>query len=420
MARTRVLGLVLLAALPLAACSNQVNPVTVNGMVVDEFGFPWAGQAVLISSGAFSQRVVSSSRGAFTVANVPTPYDATVFDSTSPGFIMVYVGLTRVDPTLTVQNYQQLNRTATFSGQLTGGRYPEVFGYSTEVAFASPQVVVPFQSPGYEVSGSYSTMVNWVGPTSTTGTLYALQIHSDAGIPLDYPGYGTLGGIVLQDQGSLTNQDVTLSPVTTGALSGTVSVPSGYALGYKSLALVAPSGAALPLSLALFFSSQAPADPSFSYATPSVPGTALVLRASAASGQGAGMSSSFAKHQVPANASGVTVSIPPAPSLLLPADGATGVGLATRFTWTPFAGGVHAFAIFGAQNVIVFTAATTATIPDLADAGFPLGPSYGWTVSGISPVASIDALAAPGGMWALQSSDYAEATSGEQRFATSP
>jgi hypothetical protein len=232
MAETRLLAMVLLAALPLAACSSQV---TVNGTVVDEFGFPWPGQAVLISSGGFSQRVVSSSSGAFTVANVPTPYDATVFDSTSVGFIMVYVGLTRVDPTLTVENYQHPNRTANLTGQLRGGNYPESSDYSTEVVFASPQVVVPFQSPAYEVSGTYSAMVNWVGPTSTTGTLYALQIHSDGGIPVDYPGYGTLSNVVLQDDGGLTNQNVSLVPV----------MPGEHAAGLQPWVQVAGAGGAI-------------------------------------------------------------------------------------------------------------------------------------------------------------------------------
>jgi hypothetical protein len=183
---------------------------------------------------------------------------------------------------------------------------------------------------------------------------------------------------------------------------------------------VAPSGAALPLSPNLSFSSQGEGNPSFSYATPSIPGTALILRASASSGAGSGMKGSFAQQLVSATASAVTLSILAAPSLILPADGATGVGVATRFSWTQFPGGVHAFSIFGRQNILVFTAATTATIPDLAGAGFPLGATYGWTVSGISPVASIDALAAPGGMWALMAGDYAEATSGQQSFVATP
>ena len=81
----RVLETAMVTVLP-----PVVNP-TVNGTVVDIGGQPAAGETVVITSGAFSQTVVSDSNGAFTVPAVPSPYNATVIQSTQA---IQYQGLT--------------------------------------------------------------------------------------------------------------------------------------------------------------------------------------------------------------------------------------------------------------------------------------------------------------------------------------
>ena len=139
--------------------------------------------------------------------------------------------------------------------------------------------------------------------------------------------------------------------------------------------------------------------------------------------QGPGSPTTFAQEQVPASSSILALSLPAAPTLTLPADGAAGVTLTTPFAWTEFPGGVYALSFLGHsadvnEGFVVYVAATSATIPDLADAGFPLRGSYEWQVTGIAPVASIDALAAAGGTWALSFGDLMEATSGQQSFTT--
>jgi hypothetical protein len=396
------------------------GPVTVNGVVSSGDGLGVAGATVLISSGTFTQTTISDSSGAFHVANVPTPYDATLIEITpdpygiapSEASVIKYVGLTRSDPQLTEDIPQALaqgipkstNRSATLNGKFVGGSYPETPGYFTEFVFISPQTGQELpDSP----SGSYSVVVNWPGPTTTTGTLYALQIHADAGLPLDYAGYGTLSGVELEDGASLSSQDVRLGPVDACLLVGTIDVPTSETL--ESVSLQESPG----LGLRLLDDSSG--GTSFSYVVPALPGSSLVLGA-AAFGT---LTSSFAGKQVPTN-SPVTLSVPAAPTLILPAASATNVTVRTPFVWSQFPGGVHGVAFSAAyQTLILYTAATTTTLPDFADAGVPLRENYLWMVTGIAPVASIDALAAPGGV-EYSSFDQTMGVSVEQFFNTGP
>jgi hypothetical protein len=412
----------LLAVTLLASCSNTV---TVNGTVVDEYGVPFGGQTVLISSGAFNESTVSGASGAFTMANVPTPYNATIPNSSllqagSCPIAVEYVGLTRNDPTLTdVSLGLGSNRGATLGGQLTGGKYPEPSGYVTDLVIASPQISLA-QNLGDQSSGVYLTTVNWQGPTSTSVTLYALQIQNDAdsGLPVAYPGYGTLGGVMLQDGANFATQDVSLDPVSMATLSGSVNLPSGYTVFSKSVALLAFPGVVLPLL------GDGSNSASFSYAMPTIPSTSLLVGVTAASSNPPGLG--FAQKVLMAGQD-ETLSVPAAPSLLLPEDGVTGVTSATQFSWTQFLGGIHVLAVLPvssncSESVFVFTAATAANIPDLSNAGLRMLPdtNYSWFVNGIAPVATIDALASPGAFATLNFGNLQQADSASQSFTTSP
>jgi hypothetical protein len=103
---------------------------------------------------------------------------------------------------------------------------------------------------------------------------------------------------------------------------------------------------------------------------------------------------------VPANASDVMLGAPAAPTLIVPANAADGITVTTPFTWSAFTGGVHKFELGaqGAPNFINFTEKIAATITDLSAVGFPLPAStqYGWSVDGLAPLASVDAIAALG------------------------
>jgi hypothetical protein len=414
----RLLGAVA-EALLLGACSSER---TIQGTVVDGFGGPVAGQTVIISSTAFSQKTVTNVNGTFTVTDAPSPYDASLIFTGGGGVTaVVFAGLTRLDPTLVAGGGSQVGRMATLSGRLTGGHFPEASGEVTNLIFGSPQVS-PYslgQDFGDPTSSNYESTIYWVGPNPLMGTLYALQVQEDAvsGLPVDYPGYGTQG-VALEDGATISNQNVVLGPVTTGTLTGTISVPPGYTSWSASVSLAVAPGVFLPTGVAGL------SQDAFSFVTPVIPGTSLVLGASAQAGDGVNVTgTSSVQLLLSDGGSSVTLVIPAAPTLLQPVAGATDITLKTVFTWTQVSGAVYIVDIVGPfQDFTVYTAATTLTIPDLADAGLSLVPStsYLWVVSALAPIGSVDDVVAPEFVQAFFWGTNVEAVSNQQYFTTGP
>jgi hypothetical protein len=195
-----------------------------------------------------------------------------------------------------------------------------------------------------------------------------------------------------------------------------VSFPAGFTEHVKVLTLMVAPG--VPLLLADDFSTGA----SFTYRTPAIPNTSLVVEANAngPSGEYCGVQ----KTGLTANASGVALSSPPVPTLTVPVDEATGVNVTTPFAWTAYAGGVHS--LFAHPRIgpsfLIFTAATMATIPDLASLGLslPASTEYAWQVTGLAPVGSVDALAGPGGVAQVLAGDSTQGLSVTRTFTTPP
>jgi hypothetical protein len=420
MVQTRRLLVALLAGAAFVASSCSSSPsgpttVTLTGTVIDSNSVPLSGQTVIITSGTFTKNAVSDSTGSFSVANVPTPYDATVID-TGGESVVAYVGLTRADPTLTDLANTTTSQMATLSGVFTGGTFPEIAGIATQLVFVSPQVTYSFSDLGDGTFSSTSNPIQWLGPSTTTGSLYALQVHAVADLPADFPGYGSLGPISLQNGESLTGQTMALAPVTAGNISGTISAPTGYPVTQKIAGLMPAPG------VLLGFLSDSSASASFTYTTPSVPDTSIFFEVAA---QGVAEDGTVLKKSLSANASGLTLTIPPPPMQSLPVSGASTVTAATSFSWTSYPG----YFIFLVSPVgtgptfAVITAATTATIPDTSAAGIPLPAStaYTWQTYALGPSTSVDAAAASGGLLtALQISEGYYSITTVRPFTTGP
>jgi hypothetical protein len=389
--------------------------ITVNGTVTDEFGTPAPGETVLITSGSFSQSVTSDANGAFSVPNVPAPYAATILDS-GGRLAVQYQGLTRADPSLFALIAGTPPRTANVSGQLTGGTLPLPSDYRATVEFVSPQTGLANSPLLVLTAGSFSGSVHWSGPATTTGTLYALEIHNDAGLPMDYPGYGTSSNVLLQDIGVLSDQNFALGTVTTSTLSGSATAPAGFTLAGKELFFQPAPGALFTIV------DETSADASFSYTTPDVSDatfTLLVL----SRGMSTSEESILKKGGLAANATGLNLTLQAPPTLSLPLNSATGVTVTTPFSWANFTGVYLLIFSGGGPTYIVFTSATTATIPDLSSHGLslPASTSYEWEVYGFGPATSTDSLAVPGGLLNLLFlQDGYTGLSETRAFTTSP
>jgi hypothetical protein len=365
---------------------NPGGGFTVSGYVVDSNGIPAPLETIVASSASGTQNAASDADGGFTFTNVAVPYTLSAVDLTYQEAV-TYVGLTIPNPTIQLQFRLNGNRSGTFNLALDGGSPNDLLTF----LFTSPEATLAtsFDSP----TGVPSLSVDWSGPASITGTVYALELESADGgdIPFGFA-YGTLPGVQLQD-GTTVNETLSLRPVPTGTLSGTLSAPEGTTLAGTGINLI-PDGVTLQALLLVAFDGASPAR--FSYVTPSVPDSTLALTVSTSSDLGNG---TLTMVGLAANTTGLAVTIPTTSLVQTAPDaGATGVTTSTQFSCTPLDGGIYRFSMNAeGASFAIWTASPTATIPDLSAAGLPLlqGTSYVWYVTGYQPLTSVDELAAP-------------------------
>jgi hypothetical protein len=239
--------------------------------------------------------------------------------------------------------------------------------------------------------------LSWYGPTATTGSLYAIQFTAGAGglpVASGYKGYGVRSGIAVNDGSTLTNQFDTLQSVTTNQFTGTVTVPSGYTLGFKAVYARVSQSAVIDLF------AEINANASMSYYAPGIPGATLMLEAYAT--KAGGGTAVFWKTGLATAATGVSITLVAPPEVSLPVNAATGVDTTVTFSWTAMTGGVHLVVFEGAGSTptyFVLTSGTSATIPNMKPfgLGLPASTSYSWFVYGFGPFGSVDAAAGSAG-----------------------
>ena len=386
-------------------------PITVAGGVTDEVGSPLANATVLITSGAFSQSTVSDANGAFSVPNVPVPYNATVIDSAKKLAIQ-YQGLTRTDPTLFDLTTTTLQRCRPHRpaqrGDLSSHRR---LRSQCRVRLGANNAAKQRLVRGLGRRCGRQRPLGWPfqhdGHPLRPGAPRGRRLRTS----LDYPGYGTLSGVLLEDMSVLGGQNVTLDAVAPSLLSGSITTATGFSLVGKEMFFIPAAGAIFTLL------NDADAGSTFSYVTPNVTGATFTLVAEAA-----GPSSQTALVKMTglaANASGLALNIPASPTITLPVNAATGVTVTTPFSWTNFTG-VYLVVFSGSPAYVVFTADSTVTIPDFTAQGLPLPASsnYTWEVLGIGPSTTVDSVAVPGGLIGLELLQDGYFTTSEERFFT--
>lgn len=425
-----VIGLFVLTACPNGGGGPGGGTVNISGTVVDTNQQPIANTPVAIVGGAST---TTDATGNFSFSNVSIPYDLAAVSASNE--VVVYQGLTRNDPTVSSVGSPPSTgnaNTANVQGKVSagsGGQFPEPTLGETEVAFGSPEASETFSVD--PATGSYppsgTATVDWFGPSSTAGTLHALQWESDAnGFPTDYKGYGDTS-LTLQAGGSFSSPttDITLDGVSNATFGGSLAplptASSGpYALASKGLA--ADFGHQATIGLL----NDPSTSTSFSYTTPDVSGANARFFASAGAAP-TGSSGTLNTITISTNAidaSGVTVELFAAPELGLPADNASGIGASSTFQWSPFDSGVYVvqFTSPNGPNYFVITDDAQTTLPELANiAGFnlPSSTSYDWEVLGYAPFASTDDTAEHGFFGSfLQTSDVRLGTSGSRSFTT--
>jgi len=220
-----------------------------------------------------------------------------------------------------------------------------------------------------------------------------LELKSTDGggsIPSGYA-YGTLPGLEYQD-GTTLNQSLPLTPVETGTLSGTVlNKPGGTSYFAIDVALIVDGE-----TNNLYVLNDSSGATSFSYPTPSAPGTSILLAVYANT-----ETNNIAVNTVglAANTAGLMVNMPTTTlAQTAPPNMTEGVTTSTVFSSTTFPGAIYQFSMTTeGTSFYIWTASPSTTIPDLSAAGFTLSPgtSYVWGVTAYGPITTVDALAAP-------------------------
>ncbi len=365
-----------------------ISSLSVNGTVTDLFGKGMAGATVAIQGTTDT----TDSNGAFTITGVAVPYDLIVKQTiTSAEVAQSFEGLT--SPTPDVNPY----------GSIIGGSSPAmgatISGNLSSAVTAGYEALVCAQSSVEWMSGcnavsagntSYAISVEWLYGTPMPVTLYAIEVATDTnGFAIGYHRYGTASGNV-SNGGSPTIDVAWSGTPSVATIDTTVDVPAGFLLqSLKGAADIGPT-ATLPL-----FGAVAGTLPSnFAAVVPALGAGGHTLFASAASSSGGGQSLAW-KHGL-SGGSSTTIDLAAPPTLVSPADGATGIGVGSTIRLDGLTGAAT-YVISGSSRFIVVTTMNPAiTIPDLTSVGMDLpSGTYIWQALTM-PTASTPEQAASG------------------------
>ncbi len=386
-----IVGLVL----PLGSCSGPGTPatLTVNGSVVDRWGEPAASMAVLVGSAA---AVTTDAAGHFSVAGVQAPYDVHVIDAANARAVS-YLGVDRPDPTLAIWTATATAHVATVAGTLSG-TFTGAPGDRAVVVFLTDHQLA--QQDADVTNGGFSLSIGWRGAAGLTGTLCALRLTTSAGGPTGYVAYGCRSGVMVSAGGISTNQDVTLSPIGSQQVSGTLQPPSGFALVNRFDLVLTPEGGSFTLH------SEGSPGPAFQFATPQIAGAHAGV-ASFAARTADGATSEVNRVDLAPDGIGLAVAFDDPVTPVLPVVNATGVTEGSQFSWSGASGRVvelhlRPSASSTGPEYYVYSADDHAAMPDLSAAGMglPASQTYVWSLRTYAPPTTIDTLTAPDGPFA--------------------
>lgn len=385
------------------------EPVTVSGTLLDSTGAPVPGMTVLVDG----ELTVTNLDGSFELENVVLPYDLGYVDDGGgsvpafgfPGYqVVVWRGVTRLDPVLLYEGEQPPEHFSTFSGSVTGGLgFPQG---TWETRLWSNLAYSPETQYGLDGSdGSFDAGIGWRGPDPVSYTLNALQYEVTG---LEYTHHGRVTGTI--EDGVVETVDVPLVEIDSGIVTGTIPglPPVGGAAVIGAMEIAPGNDAAggrgyparelVPLSR---FGSVSTAG-AFTLQVPGIPGATVDLLVEFSDEESdPNWYSSVQLLRVPQGATDLDVPVQEAAWLLTPVDDAE-VSLETAFTTQPVPGTVtrHSFETGGPTfglggpgnvNLVVYTDAAVLELPDVREIGVPLfDAQLTWYVESLGPFATVD------------------------------
>jgi hypothetical protein len=385
--------------------------IDVRGVVVSDAGIPLAGAAVGIPGVGSTS---TAADGSFVLAGVTPPYDIGV-SMPSSGMAVFYQSVRSATPRVPLLGGSPVKQIGHVSGTITGGEsYPQLPNHRTQVCLEADTTFG--QAPSTVSStGAYTAELAWGDSTTIAALLRGMQTIVDptTGAPISYTAIGVDDVTVTAGQ-TIANKELGLIGAGQATLTGTVSVPPGYALSGKSLRwgcldLVDDDGAAT----------------SFSYATPSGIGANLMLEVRAQSGAA---EATMRRSRLLPDATAVSVAVPAAPVPVSPTANATEVDASTAvFSWSGTTQGVYVFALKDAAAyptlatlLVVITPATSMRLPDSALVGVPVprGAALAWEIGTVALTTMEDIVGR--GTLVPSSNSVSETSSGDRFLSTAP
>lgn len=389
---------------------------TISGKVLNFGGQPVANVPVVILGQDPASQVltttaltgITNSSGEFTITGVTKPYDISAIATNTGKISTTYIGLTKDDPTLFVLDFGLTpTKQAIFRGDTDELPSPSN-QHRHQGAFGSPEALQPFDLAN---NGNYRRVntasadvsVNWFGPATTTGRIHVLQWKQQSisnPLPMSYTGYGNRD-VILTDQSTTNNQNVTLTALGSNNAGGSISLPTGYTLNKKAMMVK------LDTNTRLQFAQETNSNLNFNYVTPQINNANITFSASATSANG--RTSSVMKQGLGLTDTNIAITIPDAPSLALPTNNAANVSYNTEFQWAPF-GDTNSVNIafvlspVTGQLFFIISKDSKMKLPDLSAQGMPINPSFGapgtpipysYQVQSLGPLSSVNDAAAP-------------------------
>jgi hypothetical protein len=365
----------------------------VKGKVIDVWGGPVANLTLDVGKTETS----TDAKGAFTVANVPVPYDVSL--STDSGS-WIFQGLTRPDPTLQVLA-SPLSQSTDISIPLT----KIAVGASDTLSIANGTATGSVESDGVtpDPTFPFDSFPSWDGATTTASTFHLLEWTIDAkSLPTAYKGYVAVPlSLTANVDGSLPAP--TLAAVTSkAAVTGSaVQNPLDAALSRTNSVFVQFTSGA---HIQVVEDQAGPA--TFSYLAPTLTNSTITVAAWEGTEEGP-LGLIHKDGLKPGDATGaLTIPGPPKPKTLLDPDH---VDENTTLSFAAGTGNAGAFVVgieLDGGNVLrVVTTKKSIVIKDLIGSVFTLAHAapgdtpiqYYWWVETHGSYATVDAMAGTSG-----------------------
>jgi len=330
--------------------------------------------------------------GNFSFSDVKVPYDIYVIGTeglvTTSGIPAVnyYKGLTRPDPVLTRPTQGGLISLLTSSSATIDGTLTNANASASTLLFWSTGGVTTTLAAGVN---AYSNVAATWRPmaANSTGKLYAIQVTRGAdNRPTAYPGYAVSGDTAVTSGGDHV-VNLTLAQPQSAGLTGTLTPPAGYPLPTVTLThQFAPSTEVLWTATTNDATSRIPVIAA---------GTSSFYGESTLAVPGGDAVSEFVFPGLAADTN-VTFTMPPAPTLIGPVTGVTGITAATPFEFSTTSGVVYRVDVTNSgARFHIFTTSGSLTLPTISELPMPAATEFDWTIVGRGPATSINSAADP-------------------------